>query len=91
MSSEHGHTWTDKKKLMLRARRMDGQADGIARMIEEDRSCEDILQQIVALISASEELAVLLIQDHVLVRCHDGEAERLSEELSSYLRRVIRR
>ncbi len=93
MTDEHSHKWVHKRKLVVRGRRMHGQAAGVVRMIEEDRSCEEILQQVVALTSAAEELAVLVIQDHVLSRCgQEGiDGEELAQELASYLRRVIRR
>lgn len=90
-ATPHGHEWVDKKKLVARARRMDGQAAAIGRMIEGDRPCHDVLQQIVALIAAAEEVAVLLIEDHVVARCRADEAARLAEELGGYLRRVCRR
>lgn len=93
MSDEHSHGWVDKRKLVLRGRRMHGQAAGVVRMVEEGRSCEEILQQVVALTSAAEELAVLVIEEHVLARCGEKgmDGQELAQELASYLRRVVRR
>jgi DNA-binding FrmR family transcriptional regulator len=93
MSDEHSHEWVEKRKLVLRGRRMHGQAGAVVRMIEDDRSCAEVLQQVVAMISAAEELAVLVLQDHVLSRCGQGgtDGQELAQELGSYLRRVVRR
>ncbi len=91
MAGEVGR-WVNKGKLVGRARRMEGQASGVVRMIEAERSCAEILQQVVALTSAAEELSVLLIQDHVLSRYEEGiSRDEISEELAFLLRRVLRR
>jgi len=37
-----------KTRLLRRVRRIEGQARGVARMIEEDRDCGEILQQLAA-------------------------------------------
>ena len=92
MSPPDDHEWADKRRLLNRARRMEGQASAVIRMIDEGRSCSEVLQQVAAFLSAGEELAVLLIEDHVLARSRGGaDAEALSAELASHLRRVLKR
>lgn len=88
-----GHLFVDKKRLLARAHRVEGQASAVARMIDQDDSCEDILQQIVALRAASQELAVLVVEDHVIARCAGDaiDGDRLAEELRSLLQRLARR
>ena len=44
--------------LLVRLRRLHGQADGIARMIETDRLALDVLQQLGAFIAAAREASV---------------------------------
>lgn len=92
VNEEPGHAPVEKGKLLARARRMEGQASGVVRMLQEERSCPEILQQIVALTSAAEELSVLLIRDHIIARWEspDLEAHALADELSTLLRRVLR-
>ncbi len=92
VNEEPGHAPIDKSKLLARARRMEGQASGVVRMLQEERSCPEILQQIVALTSAAEELSLLLIRDHVIARWEnqDLEGQALADELSKLLRRVLR-
>lgn len=54
-----------RKKLQTRARRIAGQIGGIQRMVEEDRYCVDILNQISAVRSALDSLGVELLQGHL--------------------------
>jgi DNA-binding FrmR family transcriptional regulator len=43
---------TSRKKVKARVNRISGQVAGISRMIDEDRYCVDILNQIAAVRSA---------------------------------------
>jgi CsoR family transcriptional regulator, copper-sensing transcriptional repressor len=54
-----------KVDLVKRLRRIEGQARGVAQMVEEDRYCIDVLTQISAIRSALESVAVGLVDDHV--------------------------
>ena len=51
----------NKKVLLARIKRIEGQARGLDKMIEEDRYCIDILQQIASLRSAANSLALILL------------------------------
>lgn len=85
------HGWVDKKPLIDRAHKIEGQAAGVARMIDDDRHCADIVQQVAALNSAAQELAVLLLQDHVQARFREGlESPEVAEELTMLLRRTLK-
>ena len=44
---------------------MEGQVRGIARMIEREEYCVDILQQTAALRAAVDALSILILEDHV--------------------------
>jgi DNA-binding FrmR family transcriptional regulator len=74
---------------------MEGQVRGIARMIERDEYCVDILQQTAALRAAVDALSVLVLEDHVqgCVRtaAERGEAERYVEEVIDVVRRTMGR
>ncbi|CAN5428323.1 metal-sensitive transcriptional regulator [soil metagenome] len=56
---------SSRKKLHLRARRIAGQIAGIQRMIEDDRYCVDVLNQISAVRSALDALGVELLSHHL--------------------------
>ncbi len=55
----------DKKKLAGRLARIEGQVRGIARMIEGDRYCIDIITQVQAVTSALRNVEAMVLKDHV--------------------------
>ncbi|WP_347344502.1 metal-sensitive transcriptional regulator [Microbacterium sp.] len=66
-TAEHHHHGyiTDKEKYLNRLKRIEGQARGISRMVDEEQYCIDILTQISALTSALRAVAVGLLDDHL--------------------------
>ena len=85
----------DKAQLVRRLSRMEGQVRGIARMIEREEYCVDILQQTAALRAAVDALSILILEDHVqgCVRtaAEHGEADRYVEEVVDVVRRTLGR
>lgn len=51
--------------IIPRLRRVEGQVAGIARMIESDRECRDIIQQIAAASKALDRVAFKLLAAHL--------------------------
>jgi DNA-binding FrmR family transcriptional regulator len=45
---DHLHREQDKKALILRLKRVEGQMRGVQRLIDEDASCEAVAQQLSA-------------------------------------------
>jgi len=84
----------DKEALLARMRRIEGQARGIQRMLEEGRYCVDIVQQLNALSAAVQEVALLVLQDHiegcVADAIREGAGEERIGELMGVLRKAIR-
>jgi len=92
----HHHLYSkDKDVLLQRMRKIEGQARGVQRMIEEDRYCPDIIQQLTALTHAADEVALLLLQDHIdgcVAEAIRGEhGEPMIRELMGVIRRGMRR
>ncbi len=85
----------DKAALVRRMKRIEGQARGIRQMIEADRYCIDIVQQLSALASAAEEVSLIILEDHiegcVSEAVRSGKGEGYIRELMTALRRAIRR
>lgn len=69
----HGYTH-DKERYLKRLRRIEGQVRGIARMVEEDQYCIDVLTQVSAVNSALHAVAVGLLEEH-LGHCVAGAAQ----------------
>ena len=62
--AKHGYI-TDKDKYLNRLKRIEGQARGISKMVDEEQYCIDILTQISALTSALQAVAIGLLDDHL--------------------------
>jgi DNA-binding FrmR family transcriptional regulator len=54
-----------KAKTLGRLRRIEGQVQGIQRMVEEDKYCVDILLQLTAVQGAVEQVQKLLLGQHL--------------------------
>ena len=78
----------EKKQLLIRIKRIDGQLAGIKKMIEEDKYCNDILIQIVAAEKSLKSLANLMFENHIY-RCisDDIKSEEIIDELISLFKR----
>lgn len=60
----HGYM-SDKARYLARLKRIEGQARGIHRMVQEEQYCIDILTQVSALTKALESVALGLLEDHL--------------------------
>ena len=69
-----GYT-ASKDDLLKRLRRAEGQVRGIARMVEEDKYCIDILTQVSAATKALESVALSLLGDHLSHCVAEASAE----------------
>ena len=94
-SAHYGYI-TDKDKYLNRMRRIEGQARGIHKMVEEEQYCIDILTQISALKSALEAVAVGLLDDHLkhcvvdAARAGGEEADLKIKEATDAIARLVR-
>jgi len=64
MTTADGYS-QEKDDYTKRMRRIEGQVRGIARMIDEDKYCIDILTQISAVSSALRSVALNLLDEHL--------------------------
>lgn len=53
-----------KEQVLKRLKRAEGQVRGVARMVEEDKYCIDILTQISAAQAALDRVALELLREH---------------------------
>ncbi|MFL5962441.1 MAG: metal-sensitive transcriptional regulator [Gaiellaceae bacterium] len=86
-----------KDKLLKRLARVEGQVRGIARMVEEDRYCIDILTQLAAADTALENVALAILDDQVkhcvagaLASGDEADAEAKIDELLAAVRRFAK-
>ena len=77
----HGYA-TDKDAYLRRLKRIEGQIRGIARMVEEDKYCIDILTQVAAVNSAMHAVSLGLLESH-LQHCVVDAAQEASSSGSA--------
>jgi DNA-binding FrmR family transcriptional regulator len=63
-TATHGYA-PHKEQLLKRLARIEGQVRGIAKMIEDDRYCIDVLTQLGAVDTALEAVALKVLEEHV--------------------------
>ena len=91
----HGYI-SDKDRYLARLKRIEGQARGIHRMIDEEQYCIDILTQISALTSALRNVGLGLLDDHMkhcvldAAQLGDDAAEAKIKEASDAIARLVR-
>lgn len=94
VSDRHSDSYAeDKQKILARLRRIEGQVRGIARMVEEDKYCIDILTQISASTSSLRSVGLLVLEDHIRGCVVNGDPEDQDatlEELNRAIERFVR-
>ena len=86
----------DKKEILVRLRRMEGQLKGIQKMVDEDKYCVDVLNQLSSIIAASQKLAAIIMKDHIqgCVRgalTHNDHGDEHVNELISVIERFTKK
>lgn len=85
-----------KPDHLKRLRRIEGQVRGIAKMVEEDKYCIDVLTQVSAATKALQSVALLLLDDHMghclveAARAGGAEQEVKLKEASEAIARLVR-
>ena len=83
----------DKDQLLTRLRRIEGQTRGIQKMVDEERWCPDILQQIAAVRAALDKVALGLASGHVqhCMAMSDDPKRRdeMTDELMAAIGRLV--
>jgi DNA-binding FrmR family transcriptional regulator len=95
-TTQYGYV-DEKDALLKRLGRVEGQVRGVARMVEQDKYCIDIITQITAAQAALDRVALELIREHAkyCLTGHDGlETETTgarADELVGAIGRLIGR
>src|SRR5271167_2405171 len=86
----------NKEDYLSRLRRIEGQVRGLQRMVEEDRYCIDILEQVSAVTRALQSVALELLDDHLghcvadaVLAGGDGASDKL-DEANAAIARLVR-
>jgi CsoR family transcriptional regulator, copper-sensing transcriptional repressor len=85
-----------KDEVRRRLRRIEGQVQGLQRMVDEDRYCIDVLTQISAATKALQSVALELLDDHLAhcvreaIAAGGPQAEAKVAEASAAVARLVR-
>ena len=95
--SEHQYGYIHRKDDYLkRLRRIEGQARGLQRMVEEEKYCIDILTQVSAMTKALQAVSLGLLEEHMnhcvvdAARLGDREAQEKVKEATEAIARLGR-
>lgn len=83
----------DRKDLMNRLKRIEGQVRGIQRMLEEDDYCANILIQVSAVNSALNGFSKVLLSNHIhtcVARDIRAGKDEAIDELTELLRKLMK-
>jgi len=84
----------DVEGVIKRLNRIEGQVRGLVKMIETDKSCEDILIQIGSVKAALHKTGQVILEGHlhhcVLDGIHEGKEEETIKKLSSAIEQFSR-
>ena len=94
---ESGHGYHDHKdEYQRRLKRIEGQARGLQRMVDEETYCIDILTQVSAMTKALEAFALAMLDEHLshcvvrAARAGGEEAQIKLAEASAAIARLVR-
>ena len=80
----------DKDAVLRRLARIEGQVRGIAKMVEDERYCIDVLTQITAVQKAFDAVALGLLDEHVRHCVVESEGETREDRLDELMAAVGR-
>jgi DNA-binding FrmR family transcriptional regulator len=85
-----------KSDYLTRLRRIEGQARGLQRMVEDEKYCIDILTQVSAMTKALQSVALGLLEEHLshcvvsAAQAGGPEAEEKVREAADAIARLVR-
>jgi DNA-binding FrmR family transcriptional regulator len=97
--ADHQHSYIANKSkddYLKRLRRIEGQARGLQRMVEEEQYCIDILTQVSAMTKALQAVSLNLLDEHIAhcvveaVQAGGPDAEVKLKEASDAIARLVR-
>jgi CsoR family transcriptional regulator, copper-sensing transcriptional repressor len=95
-AATHAGYLTNKDAYLNRLRRIEGQARGLQKMVEDEKYCIDILTQVSAMTSALQSVALGLLDEHLnhcvvqAAAAGGDEADSKIKEASEAIARLVR-
>jgi DNA-binding FrmR family transcriptional regulator len=77
------HTIEQKKNLVLRAKRIQGQVEALVRALDEERDCSEVLQVMSAARGAMNSLMAELLEGHIRYHVLSRKQRPTSHQVSA--------
>ncbi|CAM2981216.1 MULTISPECIES: metal-sensitive transcriptional regulator [Actinomycetes] len=98
MADEHQHHGYINRKddYLKRLRRIEGQARGLQRMVEDEKYCIDILTQVAAMTKALQAVSLGLLEEHMshcvvdAARQSEEQGQEKVKEATEAIARLVR-
>ncbi len=78
-----GHTIKQKKELLLRAKRIQGQVEALVRALDEERDCSEVLQLMSAARGAMNSLMAELLEGHIRSHVLNGNQTSTPDQVAA--------
>lgn len=79
----------EKRAILNRLKRIEGQVKGIHKMVEEEASCKEILMQIAAVRSAMNSVGGVVIENYSKKCLVGGEGAPCTDDLDELLKSIL--
>ena len=84
----------EKKSIINRLKRIEGQVKGIQRMIKEEKFCFDVLTQVAAVRAAMDKVGLIILENHtrncIIESLNTEQREEKLEELIDVIMRFVK-
>jgi DNA-binding FrmR family transcriptional regulator len=78
-----------KTDLLKRLKRLEGQVRGVQKMLDDERDCQEILQQLAAVRAAAHRTSLRLIREHAACCLLEGDASASPQEVLDSLVSIL--
>ncbi len=80
-----------RKEIVDRLSRIEGHVRGLRRMVEEDKSCPDVLIQAAAVRAAIDKVARIILEDHIETCMKEAVKAEKTDEYITELKEALSR
>lgn len=80
----------DKKSYINRLSRLEGQIRGISKMLEEDRSCQDVVTQLSAVKAGIDKVIALMVTENLMACVAEENTEDQRDKVEQALKLIFK-
>ncbi|HBW12356.1 MAG TPA: hypothetical protein DEF30_00820 [Proteiniclasticum sp.] len=80
----------DKKSYINRLSRLEGQIRGISKMLEEDRSCQDVVTQLSAVKAGIDKVIALMVTENLMTCVAEENTEDQRDKVEQALKLIFK-